>query len=766
MSGWLKRQVLLPLLVLAFAAGGCTSKDEEETGSVSCRFISVDRAGESGSGGSSKIQVKNLQESGYYCTEYYGMALQMYDEDTPGGLKQSSHVGSAVVDGIKIKLETVYFYPVDPGGITGIAFDWGGSPREFEFTNEFSVPVTETSTVLAETYGFLCIMPRDEYSLKAWAYLDADEDGIADKTIWTTPGGIQSVDQKYNSTAQMTDYGYYQYPFSTISNVGTPFQPALVVQESGSYQVEICLDTFKTVQVWDGTGSERPPWAYWGSNTPNTGPNTDWFPDGETNFCCVGMNLFGFVNQGVTCESYFMSVSDPPGYNDSNLMTVIYDDQGVPILARIRSTGGYQYPEQSFCVGCTTNIFQETSPGIYKIGIPHGFIENLATAEVTDWINGFKKMEVGDAPIPLTMEYSVPDSGYLKRIRRRSIELSDDTAPGAISDLAASTGTAPDTVDLSWTAPGDDGSTGRVIRYVIVSSDSPITDASFDDATAFVQFMAPQESGNAESITVTGLPGGQNTYFAVKGIDDSFNAGPISNVASASAGADATPPAAISDVSNRLPMVPASLGSIYLFWTAPGDNGTEGRASGYIVKYAQGCGTIDDTNFDSATTFSQSWVPKRPGMTEYREITGLTPGVSYSIAIKAVDEVPNTGSISNVGCFFSCDDVTPPAAVDDLAAVPGSQTGTVDLTWTNPGDDGDTGTANRAQVRYGDQPITDENRGHWGPEVFPVGAAGTTEHATVTNLTPGSTYYFMVTVKDDWYNESPISNVVTAVAKE
>ena len=59
----------------------------------------------------------------------------------------------------------------------------------------------------------------------------------------------------------------------------------------------------------------------------------------------------------------------------------------------------------------------------------------------------------------------------------------------------------------------------------------------------------------------------------------------------------------------------------------------------------------------------------------------------------------------NVG---TVSDVTPPAAITDLAATPGSGNGTVELTWTSPGDDGSGGVAASYQARYSSSEIASE----------------------------------------------------------
>ena len=66
--------------------------------------------------------------------------------------------------------------------------------------------------------------------------------------------------------------------------------------------------------------------------------------------------------------------------------------------------------------------------------------------------------------------------------------------------------------------------------------------------------------------------------------------------------------------------------------------------------------------------------------------------------------MPNLGDLSNSPNAVAYQDSIPPAAII-LTANAGSATGTSDLTWTAPDDDGDTGAAADYLVRYNDAVI-------------------------------------------------------------
>ncbi len=107
-------------------------------------------------------------------------------------------------------------------------------------------------------------------------------------------------------------------------------------------------------------------------------------------------------------------------------------------------------------------------------------------------------------------------------------------------------------------------------------------------------------------------------------------------------------------------------------------------------------------------------------------------------------------------------DTNPPAAVTDLT--PGSPTASsVVLTWTAPGDDGETGTASQYDVRYSEVEITDTNWDSTTPcsgEPVPS-PAGSAESFTVTGLSPDTKHYFALKTRDEEAdNWSELSNVV------
>ena len=106
-------------------------------------------------------------------------------------------------------------------------------------------------------------------------------------------------------------------------------------------------------------------------------------------------------------------------------------------------------------------------------------------------------------------------------------------------------------------------------------------------------------------------------------------------------------------------------------------------------------------------------------------------------------------------------DVCAPAKVADLAVLSVGYK-SVALTWTDPGDDCNTGTASSYEVRYSTAgAITEAN--YYSASVLatggPAGANGTADCVDSVNLLACNTgYYFAITFTDAAGNRSPVSN--------
>jgi hypothetical protein len=109
-----------------------------------------------------------------------------------------------------------------------------------------------------------------------------------------------------------------------------------------------------------------------------------------------------------------------------------------------------------------------------------------------------------------------------------AIQYPDTTKPEAVSDLYV-TLPCSDGGTISWTAPGDDGSSGTAAAYDLRYLTSNITEGNFASATP-VSWTSPLSGGSSESGSVTGLQPCRKHYFALKTGDEVQNWSAISNV--------------------------------------------------------------------------------------------------------------------------------------------------------------------------------------------------------------------------------------------
>lgn len=86
-------------------------------------------------------------------------------------------------------------------------------------------------------------------------------------------------------------------------------------------------------------------------------------------------------------------------------------------------------------------------------------------------------------------------------------------------------------------------------------------------------------------------------------------------------------------------------GQLDLTWSAPGDDPTIGQTASYLIRYSTQ-GDITEANWATATVFANNITPKTASGSESASLTGLTPGTTYWVAVKSLDEVPFTSTIS------------------------------------------------------------------------------------------------------------------------
>jgi hypothetical protein len=176
-------------------------------------------------------------------------------------------------------------------------------------------------------------------------------------------------------------------------------------------------------------------------------------------------------------------------------------------------------------------------------------------------------------------------------------------------------------------------------------------------------------------------------------------------------------------------------------------------------------GPINDANFALATPVLLPFLPGTPGDPQSFTLTGLYPETAHYFCLKTADEVSNWSALSNSPSGTTPTDAVSPAAVT-LAVASVSFT-SVTLSWTAPGDDDMTGTAEAYDLRYSTAgPIDDANNFFAAaiqiPGVPSPQSSGTPQTFTVTGLKERTTYFFALKTADRKPNWSALSNSLSA----
>ena len=89
--------------------------------------------------------------------------------------------------------------------------------------------------------------------------------------------------------------------------------------------------------------------------------------------------------------------------------------------------------------------------------------------------------------------------------------------------------------------------------------------------------------------------------------------------------------------------------SLWVAWTATGDDGLKGQAARYDLRYSTmpAAGSIQ-TWWSQATRVSGVRTPSRSGVVDSVLVTGLSPATTYYFVLRIADEALNWSSFSNV----------------------------------------------------------------------------------------------------------------------
>jgi hypothetical protein len=267
----------------------------------------------------------------------------------------------------------------------------------------------------------------------------------------------------------------------------------------------------------------------------------------------------------------------------------------------------------------------------------------------------------------------------------------EDTIPPAGIDDLLVTAIGDTWAMLSWSCPGDDGEEGVATSFILawMEGEGLLTEASWEAATKITAGLPePDSSGTTVSYNLLELAGGQTYCVAVRALDDADLLSPLAAPLVCEPGVS---PAAVADLDSP------DQGETWvrLTWTATGDDGLEGRADHYLLRYHEGGVIAGESDWGQATPVASGLPdPAPPGSEEEFVLADLSAGCSFGVAVRVVDECGNVSGLSNSlqASTMPSQDTEPPAAVDTLHVMVAHEDG-FDLQWVAVGDDGNEGTA-------------------------------------------------------------------------
>jgi fibronectin type 3 domain-containing protein len=304
------------------------------------------------------------------------------------------------------------------------------------------------------------------------------------------------------------------------------------------------------------------------------------------------------------------------------------------------------------------------------------------------------------------------------KVSPAEVEVTDTQAPPVPLDVKVF-----DNLDSDLLVSWDPGESPDIEEYEIYLEDSPFSDATSLEPVATVRGM------QVSSFRVGGLEAGKTYHAAVAAVD--WNDNVDRRVASVpGTPSDVVAPPEVRGLDASTPQAPDSEGEAMVKWSTS----TADDVDHYNVY-------LSLTPIDSLQNFAP-WGTVAASETSL-VVDELNPGVKYYFAVTATDRAGHEGP-SKYTVSSRASTAEPPEPVRGLSAVQAGE-GSVRLTWESNNITGS--PIVRYRIFMSLDPITDladEN-------VTGVGnaSAGPDPTTLVTELEPGTTYYFCVDAVDD-----------------
>ena len=306
-----------------------------------------------------------------------------------------------------------------------------------------------------------------------------------------------------------------------------------------------------------------------------------------------------------------------------------------------------------------------------------------------------------------------------------------DSVSPTFGGLTSATVATGGEVDLNWSAATDGVTAQGDIVYLIYRAETS-GGQNYDTPT-------DTTAAGATGYQAAGLTSGTTYYFVVRAQDAAGNID--TNTVERTVTADGTAPA-FAGLSSA---AAAAGGVVLLSWNAATD---DVAAQGSITYLIYRSTTSGGQNYTTSTYTTST------GATSY-QATGLNSGTTYYFVVRARDEAGNIDT-NTVQQASTADGTSP--AFGGFTAASAAAGGVVDMTW-NVGTDAVTSPGNIVYLIYRAGTSGGQN---YTTATYTTSAGETNYQAT--DLTSGTTYYFVVRARDEAGNISAntIEQSVTA----
>jgi len=322
---------------------------------------------------------------------------------------------------------------------------------------------------------------------------------------------------------------------------------------------------------------------------------------------------------------------------------------------------------------------QNTSTNVGTVEAACGVLPALTPGSCSSNTNGYKCNAVNTDPQTVSHTYAVSGTYTAKVIAERGTALPAEARTAAISVIPS------DTISptISNVLTSNIAQTSATVAWV---TDEPATSQIEYGLTTVYGSQTTLDSNltTSHSQNLTSLSAGTLYNFRVVSKDAVGNQSVSINYTFTTISppqADSTPPAKITNLTTSN----ITETSADLSWTSPGDDGNQGTAYQYDIRYSTF--PITEANWNQTTQATGEPTPKSSGNTESFTLVGLSPSATYYSAIKTSDEVPNWSELSNI---IQATTLTPPPKTLSVSLTANPSSGTaplnrVDLTATVSG---------------------------------------------------------------------------------